>query len=162
MVLPIRSRSTRGGLTVRTKGFFDRPEVIRRLSRKRHAVLSRTGAYGRGVMRNLLAKKGPPASAPGEPPRRRVGLIRDLTDFALSPTDDAVVIGPYPIHRSRGVVLHGKASIPQLLDEGGRQTITQPSFSRSVVMRYKPRPFRRPTLEVLVPMYRQFTENTPL
>ena len=41
-------------LKVRFEMFVDRPAVVARLGRWKHSVLSRVGAYGRGVMKKQI------------------------------------------------------------------------------------------------------------
>ena len=153
---------TGGGIHVTFDMFLDRPHVVRRIEAKRLNVYKRGGAYGRGVMRRLQRRVGPnaPPSRPGEAPRARIGLIRDLTFFGLADADETAVIGPLPFKNTRRTNLHGKASIPQLLNEGGRQT--SQTRRGPVTLHYDKRPFTDLTGQIVFPWVERLVERTPL
>lgn len=52
------------------------------------------------------------SSRPGEPPRVRVGLLRQFLFFAYDPDSDSVVVGPALLPRAKG-------EVPSVLEYGG-------------------------------------------
>ena len=148
---------------VDTKMFFDRPHVMRRVDQKTGRVLARTGAFGRQVMRRQMrpAGKKRKSSRPGEPPRTIVGTIKKLLFFGMAPNKKAVVIGPKKQSPPSGHHLFGKESIPQLLDEGGREKLLLPDGKRTTAD-YLPRPFTDPVRPTITEKFRDLLRETPL
>lgn len=106
--------------------FFDRPEMLRRMSRKEARDLSRIGAYARSaIKKSMRPGKGKKTSAPGKPPLYHTGALRDGILFAYEPSRHVVVIGARKLN---GRVTPG---IPRVLNEGGSITL-QPSKKRIV------------------------------
>lgn len=141
--------------------FVDRPGVMKRVERKRLRVLARTGGFARQAMKRQMrpaGKKGK-SSRPGEPPRTIVGTIRDLILFGVD--GEEVVIGPKLNKTTKGNRLLGKASVPQLLNEGGRESLLYPNGQRETVS-YEPRPFVDPIRPTVEQFFEKAIEETPL
>lgn len=151
-----------GGIHVTLDMFVDRPHVVRRWQAKRLAVLSRGGAYARGVMQKLQrrVRMNAAPSKEGDAPKARTGLIRDFTFFGIADDEETAVIGPLPLTVPREIVLHGKVSIPQLLNEGGRETVLHGRHAGTY--RYGPRPFGELTANIAFPWFKRLLEKTPL
>lgn len=89
----------------------------------------------------ITKRQGKPApkkprrhSAPGEPPRSIVGLLRENIEFSYDSQSRSVVAGPVRLPRG------GQA--PEMLEYGGRETIRTKKGARSVT--YAPRPYMAP------------------
>lgn len=123
-----------GVLSVDARIFFDTEEVTRRMDRREKTALTRIGAYGMRVTRNLLNKKtkGQP-SRPGEPPRKVLGTIKRFTFFGYDAARRSVVVGPTIFGGSKKTTQPvSKKTVPQLLEQGGR----------AIIRTTKPKPFR--------------------
>lgn len=104
--------------SIKFEYFFDRPEMLRRMSRKEARDLSRIGAYARNAIRKSMRPgKGKKTSAPGKPPLYHTGALRNGILFAYEPSKHVVVVGARKLN---GRIAQG---IPRVLNEGG--TITQ-------------------------------------
>lgn len=151
-------------INVEFKMFIDRPGVEKRVNRKRRRVLARSGGYGRQTMRRQMrpaGKKGK-KSKPNEPPRTIVGLIKKMLYFGLADDGESVVIGPAKIGQAKGNrLLGGKETVPELLNEGGKESLLFPDGKRETV-NYEPRPFVDPVRPTIEDFYKQQIEETPL
>jgi len=106
--------------------FFDRNAIISRLDKFEHKVLSRTGAFGRQVIRQSIRTGGKNGkrSGPGQPPRfhkRGFARLKDGIFFQADLDRGSVVIGPNKLI-TKTIPKGGLASGAQLLEEGGRAT----------------------------------------
>lgn len=169
--------------------FFDEsPALQRAVDKKTGLTLSRVGAYARGVMRNLVGRKGGKkrqASRPGEPPRRHRGDIREKTWFYYDQRTESVVVGPLGYKTSSGIILLTKADTGvQLLNEGGKfriinQTVkplqqlrdSRGRFTGAVLSEAKEvspvatlaaRPFVQRVMPLAVERLLKLTKSTPL
>lgn len=115
--------------------FFDRETVKRATDRYERKVLTKTGAFGRTVMRRSFRRTST-VSAPGRPPHSHVGLLRDLTYFAYDQQAGSVVVGPILFKRKKGT----SKTLPELLDQGG--VVSENGETKT----YRARPFVDPAL----------------
>lgn len=81
-------------------------------------------------------------SAPGEPPRTRVGLIKKMVLYAYDPDNKSVVVGP--------AALPGGTGAPANLEYGATIDTTNGR------VRIAPRPYMQPQLEVFAPQMPRF------
>ena len=119
--------------------FFDRLAVINAVSEKERTILSRTGFYGRKVMRNSIKKarkrrtlKSGKLSKPyrARPPFPRYHVHKNtglrLILFQYEPTNRGVVIGPLRFRTGRSTHFasfgrfrdYSPFPVPQVLNEG--------------------------------------------
>ncbi len=89
----------------------------------------------------IAKRQGKPApkkprrhSAPGEPPRSIVGLLRENIEFSYDASSRSVVVGPAKLPRG--------SLAPEVLEYGGRETIRSKKGARSVT--YAARPYMAP------------------
>ena len=156
--------------------FVDREGVIRRVERKKLRVLSRTGAYGRTVVKSKLKKRPIKSrwtkagkktrqaklhSSPGEAPFRQTGLLHDRVFFGVDNDTDSVVVGPQYVKTKGAGDLLGKASVPQLLEEGGAERLQMPG-GKFVTAQYEPRPFIEPSRPAVEDKFAEFIESIQL
>ena len=82
--------------------FFDKPAVIGAMDRATVKVFNRFGASTRLIARRSIRKvgKGDKASLPGQPPKSRIGLLREHIYYAYNPAEKSVVIGAALFARS--------------------------------------------------------------
>lgn len=150
-------RSSRATFT----GFFDRPEVIRRLERKQLRVLSRTGGFARKTARRRMKEGGfgerQRFSKPGQSPRFHTRRLKDLIFYALESNKDSVVIGPVSFQSQAALALGAKTGA-QLLEEGG--IIYFPR--RKKTGRIDARPYMAPTMQVAEVEFRKLMKEVPL
>jgi len=119
--------------------FFDSPRVVAAVDRAKRKALSRGGAFVRTRARSSIRKrKGP--SAPGRPPHSHEGSLRRLIFFGYDRQTDSVVVGPLGF---------GKKTAPNVLEFGGRTTITRRRKGRRVRRRVRiaRRAYMGPALE---------------
>lgn len=150
-------------ISVEFKMFIDRPEVLKRIDRKRSRVLAKTGGFGRQTMRRQMRPGGKKRkqSQPGEAPRRHANpLLYKLLFFGIDEEDDSLVIGPQLISSSRRVRADGGMTIPELLNEGGSATIRLGGVTRDA--EYLPRPFTEPVRPTVEQFFVRQIEETPL
>jgi hypothetical protein len=76
------------------------------------------------------------SSKPGEPPRNRIGLLRDNIFFAYDPDSESVVVGP--------ARLNSGSDAPENLEFGGRN-------DRGALI--EPRPYMQPALAKAITAY---------
>lgn len=95
-----------------TRTFFDRPGIVRRMSRARRRALSKAGAYVRTRARTSIRRKRG-RSAPGRPPHGHTGLLRGGIYFAYDELRDNVIVGAAKLR---------SGSAAQALEHGGPST----------------------------------------
>lgn len=103
--------------------FFDRAAVLSRVDAANVKLLSKAGAYIRRTAKGLIrkvGKKGTP-SAPGSPPKSRVGLLKDRIFFIYDDASRSVLIGPDAMSMK---YRHGdgkpvRGTVPEVLESGG-------------------------------------------
>jgi HK97 gp10 family phage protein len=100
-----------------------RARAIRRYTSASLAALEMLGSAGEREEKRLLGKQGTPRrrSAPGEPPRRQTGLLRDEIDHDVDATKQTVRIG----------ILGGEAAAGhylRFLEEGTEKMAPRPSL----------------------------------
>jgi hypothetical protein len=128
--------------TFRVKALeFDEHVVASAMDVKSAKALYWFGGYCLTTLRNSIrSAKG--SSAPGAPPHSHVGTLKRLTQFAVEKAPTAnVVIGALAI----GGGLGGH-TVPELLNEGGRITVTL--NGRREAEKYRARPFTQPAFEI--------------
>lgn len=113
------------GIHATTKAFFTAEKVMRAVDRATRQSLSRFGAFVRSDARHSIRKRKK-ASAPGQPPTSRTGLLKRHIYFAYDATKKSVVIGAA---RLNGVA--GEAA-PRVLEHGGTVGVKRRFGSRVV------------------------------
>lgn len=127
--------------------FFDRTAVKSALSRGRHAALGKIGAFVRQRARTLTNRRSKASAAPGQPPKKHVGLLHDLIFFAYDQSHDSVVIGPVLFRPSDDVIaINGGKSVPEVLEFGGEELLLDRRSKARKHVSYEPRPFMGPSL----------------
>lgn len=128
-------------ITMKMKAlFFDKPAVLRAVSKAKRAALSKVGAFIRTTARHSLRRrKG--AAPPGQPPHSHVGLLKRFLFFAYEPASDSVVIGPAKLNKP--------TEAPRVLEHGGKTLVERRRRGKVVRQRVtiEPRPFMGPALE---------------
>jgi hypothetical protein len=128
--------------------FFDRKGVMHAVDDATRRSLSRAGAFvrtsARSSMRRVKANAKP--SAPGSPPRARLGFIKDFLFFSYDASHKSVIVGPARLN-GRG----GEA--PHVQEFGGTASITvRQGFGKRrrrvrVNAHYPARPYMWPALQ---------------
>ncbi len=98
------------------KFFFDRPEVIKKLKKKKLAALKSAGALSRRKIRNKprrRKRKSKPGEAPSVHTQSKFATLRNVL-FAYDPSADSVVVGPVRIPTADAV------AAPGTLEYGGK------------------------------------------
>lgn len=108
----------------------------------------------------MIRGKSKKSSSPGESPRGKVGTLRKQTAFALDTVTDTVVIGVIPLKTKGQGKLLTSASVPQLLEEGGRERLTFKSGVKENAT-YLPRPYLGPTQPLAEEAFRNNIETVP-
>lgn len=147
--------------------FFDRSAVAGAVDKASLRVLSTFGAFVRRSARSSI-RKAKRSSLPGEPPKAKVGTLRDFLYFSHDSQRDSVIVGP---SKTNQVFFNGDGkpvtgTVPQVLEEGGfirvmevfkwgkwrkadlrskRRNAGLPTRLRTV--RIAPRPFMGPALK---------------
>lgn len=146
--------------------FFDREAVMSMLEAKERKSLEKIGRFMRVRVRSGLRRRKR-ISEPGESPsirsRHAFETLRNVL-YYYEPSQSSVIIGPRLLNGNKPKNSDA-ASVPQLLEQGGRQDIPEwyserwqrwlrgSGPKRSQVPRrtrrsqYEPRPFLRPALE---------------
>lgn len=110
--------------------FFDSEAIKSRTTPAERRVLSKFGAHVRRTARQSIRFTKKAVSRPGQPPRShsrdKTASIRNIL-FAFDPARRSVVIGPVKLNMTQGLdsvtVIAG--TVPQVLEYGGRITITE-------------------------------------
>lgn len=131
------------------ESFFDKPRVLKRISRAERKVLSRFGAFVRQRAKTSMRRRKS-ISPPGSPPHAHTGLLRRFLFFSYDEKMQSVVIGPTRIR--------GGASIPRRLEEGG---YTKRPMRRGIVKQlyYRPRPYMGPAFAEELPRVPQMWQD---
>ena len=114
--------------------FFDRQQVLSKVSRAERRVLSRFGAYVRQDARQRIRRRKRP-SQPGESPTHQTGRLKQHISFLFDPDRRSVVIGPTKL--STG------SDAPATLEYGG-QAVVETSTGRPVRVAIEERPYMGP------------------
>lgn len=101
------------------ESFFDRERVQRAVDRGRRIALNRIGGFLRTTTRRSMRRRAGP-SEPGKPPHAHVGLLRDQLFYSYDQVADSVVVGPALLRHKGQDGAPVNATIPQVLEEGGR------------------------------------------
>lgn len=156
--------------------FFDRATVQSALDEHERRVLSRTGAFGRQVMRNSIRKR-PKRNYTPKPPFPRYRVHRNtglrLIFFVYSPFTGSVVIGPVRFKNATKRVWHnriefwnyGSKTVPELLNEGGIVHVTQKYRSGNTYSRtfnYRRFPYRDEAWEKTLEFMKKVIEQEEL
>lgn len=109
------------------KLFFDRAQVVSKMTAARHRALERAGQFVRRRARTAILRRRKAVSAAGQPPsvrsRDQVRNLRNILYF-YDQKIDAVVVGPVKLNQ-RNNTNHGNISIPQLHEFGGQLRIDE-------------------------------------
>lgn len=128
--------------------FFDRPAVMRMMTKKERSMLSRFGAFVRRRAKSSIKLSRTNASSqPGEAPKGHTGKLREMIYFAADPSKRSVVIGPTLFGNKTGEELAA-------LEQGGMTTITEPGAGAARLRRrvlIKARPFMLPAFKAELP-----------
>jgi hypothetical protein len=118
--------------------FFDRKEVIDKLTKAERRVLSKQGAFLRTASRRSIRRRKK-ISSPGDPPnahaKGKYATLKNIL-FAYEPHRHSVVVGPVKLSKSRG-----SKTVPEVLEFGGSTRI---NGKRVVITK---RPFMRPAYD---------------
>jgi len=128
--------------------FFDRPEVLRMMTKKERSMLSRFGAFVRQRAKSSIKKsvKGQ-ISRPGKPPKSHTGLLKSAIYFSADSSRRSVVIGPTLFGNKTGEELAA-------LEQGGMSTITESAGGAARKRRrvyVRARPFMLPAFKSELP-----------
>lgn len=97
------------------------------------------------------------AEGEGQPPKSKSGTLKKNIIFIVD--RDGVVIGARPFAKQPRMM--GAVSVPQLLEEGGRELV--PNFMGGrVFAKYGKRPFVRPSFDPTLKKFRELIESEPL
>lgn len=128
--------------------FFDRPAVMRMLSKKERALLSRFGAFvRRRAKSSIRISRSNQISQPGETPKGHTGRLREKIYFAADPAKRSVVIGPTLFGDKTGEELSA-------LEQGGMSTMTESAGGAARRRRrvyVRARPFMLPAFKSELP-----------
>jgi hypothetical protein len=127
--------------------FFDPDKVIKAVDKAMYRKLSRFGAFVRTRSRSSIRKRKA-VSEPGTPPTNRTGLLKKFIYFAYDEQTKTVIIGPAAFREG--------ASVPELLEYGGRGTVSKYIRRRGqdlVQGIWKPRPYMRPAYDEELPAF---------
>lgn len=106
-----------GGFEGAKAGFFDQKKVMRAVDAGTRKALSRVGAFVRTRARSSI-RKAKKASAPGEPPKSKTGLLRRFILFKYDFASRSVVVGPTLLPSGSMVDPLNDKTVPQVLEEG--------------------------------------------
>ena len=96
------------------RGFFDRREVVDKISLAERKVLSKAGAFVRKAAQQMIRTK-PNSSKPGNPPHNHTGLLRKWILFAYDEGSRSVVVGPAKLNK--------RGTAPSTLEYGGKVVV---------------------------------------
>ncbi|CAK8988107.1 Uncharacterized protein SCF082_LOCUS1251 [Durusdinium trenchii] len=135
--------------------FFDRSAVLSAVERTERRRMNHAGALTRKIARQSIRKRKR-ISNPGSPPSSHSGLLRRFIFYRYEPRTASVVAGPIRF-RSRVAYV-----VPGTLEHGGkvktrvsrgRRKNGQLRGRRTVLQRFRPRPFMGPALEKVAPKF---------
>lgn len=135
----------RGRLLEVTQLFFDRAAVAGAVVRAEHRVMNHAGALTRKIARQSLRRRKR-ASAPGQPPTSRTGLLKNFTFYHYDRSRATVIVGPYKFGTRVPYV------VTETLEFGGRVS-RRGRDGRRIEMRYAARPYMRPALDKVAPRF---------
>lgn len=99
------------------------------------------------------------AEGVGKPPRRgATDLLRKRIFFGVEADTETVVIGPEMFAKQPSMI--GATSVPQLLDQGGREQIRMGGMT--FMANYEPRPFVAPQMPIAQKKMAELIESIPL
>lgn len=128
--------------------FFDRPAVMRMMTKKERSVLSRFGAFvRRRAKSSIKISRTNETSEPGEVPKGHTGQLRSQIYFAADPGKRSVVIGPTLFGTKTGEELSA-------LEQGGMSTMTESAGGAARRRRrvyVRARPFMLPAFKSELP-----------
>jgi len=128
--------------------FFDRPAVMRMMTKKERALLSRFGAFvRRRAKSSIKISRTNETSDPGAPPKGHTDQLRSKIYFAADPGKRSVVIGPTLFGTKTGEELSA-------LEQGGMSTITESAggaVRRRRRVYVRARPFMLPAFQSELP-----------
>lgn len=156
----------KGGLVVDAVIYHEK--FLEKTRKQRKRILYRTAAYGRRTVarsmpRKPKKKKVKKGDRDGKPPYRIVGTIYKRTNFAVDEKQGDFVIGVLKNSSNTSGTLIGKESVPQLLNEGGLESLVQPNGKR-IKVEYKPQPFMSGSKneEIITRVFRENVEKIGL
>jgi hypothetical protein len=135
-------------LNVKFSGFFDRPEVVKRVRDGTKSVLSRAGAFIRTRARSSIRKRNRSAE-PGQPPSDHGGWLKKLLFFAYDAATHSVVVGPLLFRKQ-------SPTAPLLLEEGG----TVKHWRTGEPATYSAFPYMKPAMEAERPKFPELFTNS--
>lgn len=111
--------------------FFDKAEVLSKLTDGEAKALSKVGAYIRQAAKfDFLRRRNRPAVA-GESPsvhsRDAVANLRNI-QFAYEPGSHSVVVGSVKVQNVRRAAFRSASTVPQLMEFGGAALVDQVRF----------------------------------
>jgi len=121
--------------------FFDRQQVLSKVSRAERRVLSKFGAYVRQDARQRIRRRKRP-SRPGESPTNQTGLLKRHIYFVFDPDRRSVVIGP--------ARLSAGTEAPATLEYGGDALVETPQ-GKPVLVTIAERPYMGPAFRQELP-----------
>jgi len=128
--------------------FFDRPAVLRMMTRKERSMLSRFGAFVRQRAKSSIKiSRKNENSQPGEAPKGHTDRLRKQIYFSADPSRRSVVIGPTLFGNKTGEELAA-------LEQGGMSTITESAGGAARKRRrvyVRARPFMLPAFKSELP-----------
>jgi len=130
---------------IKVTAFIDQRKTLAHIERKQTAVLFRLGGFVLSIMRRSIRKRRG-SSKPGTPPHSHAGQLRRLMRFAVDKQAGEVVTGPMLFGNKSNVIPASGATIPELLNYGGRASMLVQGGER-VMAEYKPRPYVEPAQE---------------
>lgn len=117
-------------------------------------VTTRMAALAHLAMRDRLKSEGA-----GLPPRRgKLDLLRKHIYYSYDPESESVVIAPLVFAKQPPLI--GAASVPELLEFGGREVFQ--GKGNSWIGTYSPRPFVRPVMPLALDKMAEEIDRIPL
>ena len=141
-------------ITVSLDAEVDAPRILRAVDGYRARVSAELGLVASETMRNgmRVVTRGALPSPPGGFPYARSGKLRNRIGWAVE-TDGDVLVGPELATPPPSYEIAGGATIPEVLNRGGKITIRRRAIGRDIeppkTMFVKPRPYVDLTLEIV-------------
>lgn len=156
-------------LDATAKILFDSKRTFERIERKETSALYRAGGRGMRTLRNLLSRHPPKGKATRakhraarKPPYRHTGLLRRFSIFAVDETAKTLDVGVAKRKTKGPSNLINHASVPQLLDEGGKAKAMRHGEVLPKIARYRPHPFLQQTRDKSAELLAQIVEQQGL
>jgi len=163
--------------------FFDRALVVKAVNKAKKRECSKAGAFIRRTARRSIKPVGkrarkakrnrtgisgidPTVSRPGQPPRMHTVGARNLRTilFGWDAARESVVIGPVKFPRSGNAVPslleYGGSGKVRKLKRGQRRRKNGRLKTRTVTVRYAPRPYMNPALVKEAPKFPALFRNS--